>query len=80
MSVISIEDISIKDDRVSVVAVVEDTKLRCYATHLDPAEWEPGLCESSFYLYEDEQLPTDEEELLKYVNNLNLDWELVNDV
>jgi hypothetical protein len=66
-------------DEVTVTAVVEDVKLVYSATLYDPAEYGPGLCKALFYLDEDETLPSDEEQLIEYLENLNLDWELVSD-
>lgn len=79
MNVLSIEDVSVNENQVNVVAVVEDMRLRYAATYFDPEEWEPALCSSSFELYENEKLPTDDVELLDYINNLDLDWELLPD-
>jgi hypothetical protein len=78
MSVISIREVYFEKDKVTVTAVIEDAKLRYSATYFEPEEWEPALCSSTFYLDENEQLPLDEQELLDYVNDLNLDWEIVN--
>jgi hypothetical protein len=68
-----------QDDRVTVTAVVEDSKLVYSATKFDPPEYGPGLCESSFYLDDDEILPEDEDELIDYLEKLDLTWELVPD-
>jgi len=76
MSVISIQDINIVDNVVEVYAVIEDVKLRWAATYLDPEEWEPALCTASFELYDGEQLPTNESELVDYIDNLDLNWEI----
>lgn len=73
MSVLSVESISVEDDVVNVTAVVEDAVVVSKATYNDPEEYGPGLCYAGFYLGEDE-LPTDENELLDYINNLDLDW------
>jgi len=69
-------DVRQEDDRVTVTAVVEDTKLVYPATQFEPAEYGPALCEASFYLDEGELLPSDDEQLIEYLENLNLDWEL----
>ena len=73
MSVLSVESISVEDDVVNVTAVVENAVLVFKATYNDPEEYGPALCFAGFYLGEDE-LPTDENELLDYINNLDLDW------
>jgi hypothetical protein len=77
MSVISIEKIIIDDDYVTVNAIVENMRLRYSSTYYEPEEWEPALSSSSFYLSENEELPTDDEELLNYINSLDLDWNIL---
>lgn len=64
------------EDLVEVYAVVEDTRLVYFGTHFDPPEYGPGICKASFYLEEGEQLPSDDDELISFLNDLNLDWEL----
>lgn len=75
MTIQNIESIFVDADRtVFVSAVVEDV-VQIYAqTYYDPAEYGAALCEASFYLEEDEELPEDEDELKTYINNLDLCW------
>jgi hypothetical protein len=74
-----IYDIQKEEDEVTVTAVVEDVKLVYPATQYDPPEYGPGLCKASFSLEESELLPTDEEALIDYLEELDLDWELISD-
>jgi len=74
MSVLAVESTSVKDDCVTVTAIVDGMKLFCPATLLDPAEYAPALCMASFDLYEDEVLPTDEDELREYLEERSLGW------
>lgn len=71
--------IEVKEDYVNVVAVVEDAQLVYPGNHIDPPEYGPAVCKSGFYLNEDEILPEDEDELIEYLNDLDLDWEVVDD-
>lgn len=66
-----------EDDRVTVTAIVEDARVIFPATRFEPEEYGPALCEASFYLDEEEVLPTEDEELIDYLENLNLDWEVI---
>lgn len=75
--ILSIDEIKQEDDLVSVRAVVEDAVQTYSQTYYEPAEYGPALCESFFYLGEDEQLPENEEQLLNYLNSLSLDWEVL---
>lgn len=75
--ILSIDEIKQKDDLVFVRAVVEDAIQTYSQTYYEPAEYGPALCEASFYLDEDEELPKNEEDLLDYLNSLNLSWEVL---
>ena len=53
MSVLSIHETSIEDNRVTVTAIVEDMQLLRKATRDDPYQWGPGFCSTSFELADD---------------------------
>jgi hypothetical protein len=72
-----IYDIIKNEDRVTVKAVVEDSVQTYAATLIDPPEYGPALCEASFELEENEILPKDEDDLIDYLESLNLDWEII---
>lgn len=72
-----IYDVCKDGDNVTVKAVVEDSVLIYPATELDPPEYGPALCEASFELEENEILPRDEDQLIDYLEKLNLDWEVI---
>ena len=76
MTVLAIEDTTIDGTNVTVKAVVDDMRLLYRATHLDPEEWAPAICSTSFELDEGEQIPTDEDGFCSYLDSLNLDWQL----
>jgi hypothetical protein len=75
--ILSIDEIKQEDDLVSVRAVVEDAIQTYSQTYYDPPEYGPALCESSFYLDEDKIIPKDEEQLLNYLNSLDIFWEVL---
>jgi hypothetical protein len=66
-----------KENYVTVRAVVEDVVQTYSATLYDPPEYGPALCEASFELEENEIIPRDEDQLIEYLESLNLDWEVV---
>lgn len=76
MSISSIESIYCENEIVYVTAIVEDI-VEIAATYYDPPEYGPGLCEASFCLSEDDVLPEDEDELIEFVNKLDLEWNLI---
>ena len=75
--ILSIDEIKQEDDLVSVRAVVEDAIQTYSQTYYDPPEYGPALCECSFYLDEDKIIPKDEEQLLNYLNSLDIFWEVL---
>jgi hypothetical protein len=72
-----IYNIEKNDDQVTVEAVVEDVIQTYPATQFDPPEYGPALCRASFCLEENEILPKDEEQLIDYLEDLDLDWEVI---
>lgn len=73
-----IESIDIDDDKVFVRAVVEDMMLIYPQSLYDPPEYGAALCESSFTFDQEEILPLDNErELIELLEDLDLDWEIV---
>jgi hypothetical protein len=79
MSILSIESINLSEDYVTVTAVIEDVVLTYAGSYYDPPEYGPARCSSTFELGEDETLPTDENELLKYIESRDLYWEVMED-
>ena len=77
MTIKQIESIFSESGVVKVSAVIEDSILLYPQTLYDPAEYRPAICETSFELDEDEILPDDEDELIQFLENLNLDWILI---
>jgi hypothetical protein len=75
--ILSIDEIKQEDDLVFIRAVVEDVVQTYSQTYYEPAEYGPALCEASFYLDEDGELPKIEEQLLEYLNSLDISWEVL---
>jgi hypothetical protein len=81
MSVLSVYNSTIEDDYCTVTALVEDTMLvyqpTGWASLHYPTEYGPGVCEASFELDPGESIPVDQDGLCSYLDELNLDWRLV---
>ncbi len=76
--IISVNEIELDDEnQVYVKAMIEDAELVRPQTWEDPAEYRPGLCEASFTVDEDQIIPDNEYELIEFLENLDLTWELV---
>jgi len=81
MSILSIESFHQDKEKFYVTAVVEDMALTYSQTYYEPAEYGPALCESSFEI-DDEELkslviPDNDEELIQFLQQLDLEWNLV---
>jgi len=77
MHVLAIEDTFIDGNDVTVTAVVDEMRLIRKSTYLDPDEYAPALCRTSFELDEGEQIPLDEDGFCDYLAKLDPDWELL---
>ncbi len=68
------------EDEVTVKAIVEDMVLVYPQTMEEPAEYGPALCTASFTISEDDEaLPENDDELIEYLEGLDLEWEVVKD-
>jgi hypothetical protein len=77
MSISSIESIYYENGVIYVSAIVEDVVQTYAQTYYEPAEYGAALCEASFTLDEDDIVPSSEHELIQFLDNLDLDWQLV---
>ena len=73
----AIETFQQNENRIYVRGIVEDVIEIYPATLQDPPEYGPALCEASFELDEDEIIPEGEDALLDYLNELYLDWRII---
>ena len=77
MIVLAIEETTINGYEVTVTAVVDEMRLIYRSTYLDPEEYAPALCRTSFELDEGEQIPLDEDGFCDYLAKLDPNWELL---
>lgn len=62
---------------VNVNAIVEDMVVVIPQSYNYPAEYGSAFCEASFELDENETLPDNEDNLIQYLESLNLDWSII---
>lgn len=79
MAILSIENIKFDDKHCYVEAIVEDVICTRQQTQLDPAEYGPGLCSTSFST-EDLNVPSDEKEFMKLLEEICPVWQVVDNV
>jgi len=60
-----------------VKAVVEDMVKVFSGNMYEPEEYGPALCETSIELEEDDMIPQNDAELVQYLEQLNVDWEVI---
>lgn len=75
--IMSIFDVEQESDYVTITALIEDADVVYPQTYLDPPEYGPAMCKASFYIDENEILPEDENKLIDYLEDLNLDWKVL---
>jgi len=76
MSILEIKSIEkIEDDYYQVIALIEDSVMVFPGNMIDPPEYGEAFCEASFYLEDGEELPENEQELIRYLEKLDLDWQ-----
>jgi len=77
MTVLVIEHTEITDTHVIVTAVVDEMRLLYRATHFEPEEWAPALCQTTIELDPEEPIPLDEDSFCSYLDDLDPQWQLL---
>jgi hypothetical protein len=60
-----------------VIADISDIVVARAQTYRDPAEYGAALCRGTFYLQDDEVIPTDDDELCRFVEERVNYWEVL---
>ena len=77
MTVLSIEETLVFDTHVKVKAIVDEMRLVYRATHFEPDEWAPALCQTTIELDPEEPIPLDEDGFCAYLDQLDPQWQLL---
>ena len=75
--IISLQAVTISDERVGVLALVDDAVVAWPQTFFEPEEYGPALCRGSFDLDTDEVVPEDYEQLREFIQQRVHHWEPV---
>lgn len=78
MTVLSIENVNIKDGYAEVTAVVDEMLLVYPATRFEPAEYGPAICEATIELDPSEPIPLDEDGFCAYLDQVDPEWRILN--
>lgn len=73
MAIVSIENCWVEKDYCHIEAIVEDVVLTRAQTLIDPPEFGPALCCTSFDP-DGEEIPTDDKKLIEFLDNRLVDW------
>lgn len=75
--VVSVESCQCDDDGLcTAVACVDDVVMVFPASYEEPAEYGPALCRGTFYIQDDEVIPSDEVELCEFVGERVTYWQV----
>ncbi len=75
--ILRVDSVEVEDDRVSVVALVDDALVAQPQTFLEPAEYGAALCRGAFYLDHEEVIPEDDDSLRQFVADRVGYWEVL---
>jgi hypothetical protein len=76
-TILSILDYSLDDGVLTVEAVVDEMLLYRSASYYEPEEWVAGMCSAQYELAEGETFPETEKQQIAFLEDLDLDWELI---
>ncbi len=75
--ILRVDRVEIEDDRVCVVALVDDALVAQPQTYFEPAEYGAALCRGAFYLDHEEVIPEDDDSLRQFVADRVGYWEVL---
>jgi len=73
MAILSIESCFVEKDYCYIEAIVEDAALAKAQTLIDPPEFGPALCRTSFDL-NGEEIPSDDKKLIEFLDSRFVSW------
>jgi hypothetical protein len=76
-TVLKILDYTIDDGVLTVEATVDEMILYRGASYYEPEEWVAGICTTQHELAEGEVFPETEKQQIAFLEDLDLEWELV---
>jgi hypothetical protein len=76
-TILSILDYSLDDGVLTVEAVVDEMLLYRSASYYEPEEWVAGMCSAQHELADGETFPETEKQQIAFLEDLDLDWELI---
>lgn len=74
--ILEILEVAKEDNNITIDAVVDEMVIYRNQTLYDPAEYAPAVCRTQIELDEDEIFPENEEEQIKYLQQLDPEWEV----
>lgn len=76
-TILGINEVEINDGVITVEAVVDEMLLYRGMSYFEPEEWVPAVCQAEYELNEGEVFPDTERQQIAFLEELDLDWEIV---
>lgn len=76
-TILSINEAEVNDGVLTVEAVVDEMILYRGASYYEPEEWVPAVCQAEYELNEGEVFPDTERQQIAFLEELDLDWEII---
>lgn len=75
--ILEINNVDLTNGLLTVEAVVDEMLLYRRGSYYEPEEWGPATCWAEYELTEDEVFPENEKEQIEFLEELDLNWKLV---
>ena len=75
--ILRVDSVEVEDDRVCVVALVDDALVARPQTSFEPVEYGAALCRGAFYLDHEEVIPEDDDSIRQFVADRVGYWEVL---
>lgn len=76
-TILEIREVNNNNGILSIEAVVDEMILYRRASYYDPEEWVPAICQAEYELNEGEVFPGTEKQQIAFLEDLDLDWEVI---
>lgn len=76
-TILSINEVEINDGVITVEAVVDEMILYRGMSYYHPEEWVPAVCQAEYELNNGELFPDTEKQQIAFLEELDLDWEII---
>lgn len=76
-NILEIREVNNDDGFLTIEAVVDEMLLYRGASYYEPEEWVPAICQAQYELNEGEVFPNTERQQIAFLEDIDLDWEVI---